>query len=913
MTASVLRLLPLAVLLGVLVGCNDDKVTSCTETSDCSGSEICSDGICGPPSETTDCESDDDCVDGSVCLENVCIAPVAGDEDGDGVADEDDNCVRTANPDQVDTDGDGVGDACEEIVLPGCGGSGECGLDEVCSEGACQVVECTPAQDLCPSDSVCVGTICRFAPPCNGDAECADVLGVCVDGQCAPGCETNAECGGRRTTACVDMTCVFACSTDAQCDDNESCIDNFCLPNECSGTGIEGCPDGERCDGDGRCEPYTACADDGDCSDDEFCEDGICEEANACISDLNCDDGELCLDGFCRPVQGCANDGECAADETCVGEFCVPFLCRGQEDCDAGETCEEGACIPVPDTTIGEVVILTRPSPLVPGASLAFTAIALDGDGVAIPGATIAFASSNSDVASFSGVILTAGTTRGETQVTASAGGVTSLPVTIVNVGDEADDTTRIVVVDAQTAIPLLDAVIVVDGVEFVVDETGTADLSDSSGTIHVFADGYDYATFMGVSAGSTVLAPLSPATGFAATGGFTGEMSYESISTSGDASIGLAGAAIPGNLADLDLTNLLGDPINTSISVPGLGGQEFPLPGGLVISVDFFGIGDVKGEYFARSTDGFNFAWGLAGQVRVQELIDLFTGGGGGGDIASILGAILPLFESFDHGLEAYASEALPLVEDDGDFDGDGNTDELVPDYDSFPGIDLEPSVPQAYRTAVNLETLPVIDGEQTEIAVLVGGVVVDGVGFVPTGISAANAPGGDPETVILRMAPSHSGLGVGEFGVVALAFGNAGAGFGADGIQLPANISTRIFFGSRLPEAIDFGAFTTLGAYEWSAETRFFAGDPAGTELVRVSLIGAEASWHVYADGADASEFGLPTPPEGFDDPTVGAFARIDAIEATTDYADLIGAGGASLMRLNDVATGFARAELR
>ncbi len=41
------------------------------------------------------------------------------DDDNDGVLDADDNCPTTYNPDQTDSDGDGIGDACEPIVVGG--------------------------------------------------------------------------------------------------------------------------------------------------------------------------------------------------------------------------------------------------------------------------------------------------------------------------------------------------------------------------------------------------------------------------------------------------------------------------------------------------------------------------------------------------------------------------------------------------------------------------------------------------------------------------------------------------------------------------------------------------------------------------------------------------------------------------
>lgn len=847
------------------------------------------------------CAVDADCRGARQCVEGVCVD--ASENNGDNNTPT--NNAPTNNP---------VNNNPAE-----CGSDMSCPVGTVCDGGSCDARTCGGDADCGSGDRFCYGGLCYPEIACSADGECASLQGTCEAGRCVPGCVIDGDCPNPGVQQCVSGRCVESCTADRDCGLEDICEGGVCVPSECRGTGTAGCPEGERCR-EQRCVEYTACATDGECSATEQCEAGICEPRRSCIGDANCNAGQQCLNGLCYDAQACETREACGEGLDCVGGYCVPFVCRGASDCGGGEICNAGVCEEAPASSEAtRVVILTPSQVLFPGQVVELQAVALDGDGAILPGQSFAWLSSDEDVASVDeDGVATGGQTSGSASVTATLIGnpdvAPSAPITLRNPGAAQPGMDRVVVVDRRTGAPVEGAMVVRGESSATTSATGVATFepSASAATVSVYKEGYNYLTLVDVS-GADLLAPLGEAQGGGSIGGFKGEIDTSRVSTQGDITIGLAGASLDGELGNLDLQTLLGDSFNTQISIPGLFNGAFPLPGGLVLYGTVFGFSlNIKDMYYARSEGGLKVGWSFGGFINAQDAIGLV---GGGGDAASILPTVLAFFEAFDHGIRPVEVEERPLVADGDDIDGDGDRAELIPDYDSFPDYTMTPSVRQGLRASVQVGELPV--GGDQAFAIVVGGVINQGIGFVPLGINVSQDEDGDgvPDPAPLKMAPPHSGLSDGEYAVVAITFDPSQVGAGLEGIDLPDDIAVTLWRGASIPTDFAFDAdFLPLPGGSWSGPSRTLSGATSGDAgLYRATFVSRDASWEVYF-GGEAEGFQLPSPPQGFSDWAAGSEVRLQAYHTAAGVTldTVAGPQGVGVHRLSKVSGAFSRATL-
>ncbi|MGM0557484.1 MAG: hypothetical protein ACQEVA_13960 [Myxococcota bacterium] len=820
---------------------------------------------CGRNNLERSCVNDADCPGDRVCVANVCTNPDDVPDGGD-TEDPDADGGETGCTSNEDCDGGGM---CISLPNDGCAAF-ECVIPEGQSSGTCEETPCDPN---CGPGEVAEG------------CECIDV-----------GCETSEDCG---RLACVDGVCQ-PCTSD------------------------EDCPARRVCGEDGTCEEGVACEEDGDCPADKLCEGGTCVDRPECLLDTDCEEDEICLNGRCTFSPDCTSDADCGEGFECVGGQCFETRCRGPQDCEDGEICEAGECI-VPDPTeIASCFVASKTLVVSQNQQVRLEAFAVDQDGEGVS-VNFEWASDNPDVATIQNNQFAVGTGNpGTAIVTASVPSVgidCEGQVELIGQEEVQPDQLRIAVFEGATGAPVSGAEVVLEnGDSATTNSSGVAGLPKPQGayTATVYDGRYNWVTIQNVQS-DDIRIPVSKKSGTGPIAGFTGQFDTSRINTTGDITLGLAGASLTGGLIDLDLASLLGDPFVTSISIPGVGGQDIPLPGGLVAFGQVFGLQlDIKKTYYAKSNGGANLSWGLAGKVPAQRLIELFQGGGEQVDALSVL---LPLFNRFDHAIRPLNLQDRPRVTDTQDIDGDGDTSEQVPDYDSFPMVDLRPSVQQNLVTDVDVSNFPIMSNGEASIAVLVGGTYLDQPGLVPLGISATNDEDGDgkPDARRLSVAPPHSSATGGRFVVMALAFRPDEVGFGGNGVELPEEFSASLWNGQRLASSISLGTFPDVSTGSVDSGAREVTVQADAGPLYRVQLVGQERTWEVWSLGTagQAGSFShtisVPQVAGGRTDLLTNGEVLVDSISTSVTLDDLVRATGLGLRDAGLVSSSFNRTRLR
>ncbi len=826
---------------------------------------------CGRDALERPCELDAQCAPGFVCVASRCVDP--SDPPPDVPPD-------TDTPlDMTDMDMEPPISCTSEADCPGGGqpiGIGascapyQCSDAGLCLPGEAQAVSCPAGSDQ--SGCGCAPRACQGAAQCDGLA--------CIDGVCGP-CSTSAECGG--------LVC------DA-----------------------------------GVCRP---CGGDDDCAADQRCGDaGQCVTRPQCVLDRNCAAQEICLNGRCTFSPECTADADCREGFECIGDRCFEALCRGPEDCEDGQLCDAGRCIEQPQT-IDRCIVATPNRTVSPGQRVVLEAFAYDAAGRGIA-ANFSWQSSDTSVITINASVpeAVAQQREGQSFVSAALAGA-GAPiacegvVTFTNLGPAPNPMSgalRVLVINAETSQPVTGAQVVVGAQSVTTLGNGVATLQVPQGRyeVSVFSQDHNYVTVQGASS-RDIRIPLNPRTGTGPVGGFKGRFDLGALTSQGDVNIGLAGSSIAGGLINFSLAGLLGEPFVSSIAIPTQGSFDIPLPAGLVAYGRVFGFAvSLKVDYFAIGAGGPRLAWGLAGRVPSQELIALFQNGGVSGDFGQVLGLLLPLFSRFDHTVQPIIVQERPRVVDAMDFDRDGDRMELLPNYAAFPELALRPSVRQQLITAIDVSNFPTLTSGPGEIAIIVGGTLLQSPGFVPMGLTATTDQDGDgrPDVRLLTLAPPHGPMVGGRFALLAISFRTDGLNVGPGGqLELPEELGVALWNGQSLPHSIQLGTFPSASTVTLNAAARRLSVDAKAGPLYRARFVGVDRSWDVWSMGPAGTmgQFNhtitVPQVPNNRTDLFNNTKVLFDAIRTQVQLDSLLEPTGIYLHDVTLVSTGFNRTVVR
>lgn len=741
------------------------------------------------------------------------------------------------------------------VVAPECTEDEDCEAHEICEAEACVPKPCTTRAEC--GDQYCIAGTCQQPPSCADGAtcptgfECDPSLELCVE---TTPCTTNEDCGNAILYTCESGECLQNCLGDSNCPDDFVCVErsgaaSVCEPAPCRSNADCNPANQEECYGlpHGRCRPITQCSESSPCPSGFRCnESNICEELPTCRRDGDCSGAAYCQDGLCEPSESCTAMS-CGNGFECVNSVCVPFVCRTDGDCGGDDVCVGGACGPAPSAAlVTEIRILSPGAVLSPGTTARMFAVALDSAGRAVAGVTLGWSSGAAPVATVDARgLVTGGDTVGTASITASLNNgsqtVVSNPVFVTNVG-AAPKGRRVTVVNARTGAPIAGATLVFEpssgpaqtvdtGPDGVVIATNVAPLDRLS----VFHDDYDWLTVVGVS-GADLLLRLTPASRADRAGGLKGGADLSAITSAKPFELALSGGSFAGPLSRFQPSQLFGG----STFTVDLQLTTVALPSGITASGSFMGFPvNVKTTYHALAGPGPRFGWSFGGKVELADLGISLSGGGGGSFLPNLLG-LFPQFMSGVNGPVTVLS--LPTVIDSADIDGDGDVQEVLPDFNNFTTADQKPDTASRLRFRYAAEaSLP----SSLDSVILVTGVIVPGAGFVPLGLDGMTSQGGVVPSLSTAITPARNGTEGGAYAVLALGV-HLAAG-------LPTYTSAQLHVADRLPAEVDGSAgWLELAGGGWDESTRTVTSSvPVGADAWRARFQHDEGLWEVWAAG--------------------------------------------------------------
>ncbi len=191
------------------------------------------------------------------------------------------------------------------------------------------------------------GSICTDEDPCPEQQSC-------VNGLCALGCTTDADCADDQyCDAELDHVCkadeVPTCSDDDDCAASQICMFGYCVvPPESTDCQVDIYMDG--------CESNAICMEDFDTMDTACYPMPPCGEDGSCPVGIY---GAVCNTGYLLDKDAICLLGMCATVEHCPANwFCVRYtqndplgVCSGGglgEPCTSDDECLSGACFALP-------------------------------------------------------------------------------------------------------------------------------------------------------------------------------------------------------------------------------------------------------------------------------------------------------------------------------------------------------------------------------------------------------------------------------------------------------------------------------------------------------------------------------------------------------------------------------------